>query len=65
MEFSLNLHSMLGNYREASFITFIGPEPRNIHFFLPFPPKEEQGDIDKILELWNILCVGKTNKFQP
>ena len=38
MEFSLDLHSMLGNYREASFITFIRSEPRNIHFFLPFPP---------------------------
>ena len=64
MEFSLDLHSILGNYREASFITFIRSEPRNIHFFFyRFPPKEEQGDIDKILEWWNILCVGKTNKF--
>ena len=63
MEFSLDLHSILGNYREASFITFIRSEPAISIFFYRFPPKEEQGDIDKILELWNILCVGKTNKF--
>ena len=60
MEFSLDLHSMLGNYREASFITW----KQYPLFFYRFPPKEEQGDIDKISELWNILCVGKTKKFQ-
>ena len=40
-----------------------GRNPAISIFFYRFPPKEEQGDIDKILELWNILCVGKTNNF--
>ena len=45
----------------ATFITGIGPEAIEVHGGLPFASEEEKGRIDKVSELWNSYCVGKTN----
>ena len=56
-----SLHLKPQNYRVATFIACIGPEAIEIHGGLPFASEEEKGRIDKVLELWNNYCVGKTN----
>ena len=55
-----SLHLKPQDYRVATFITCIGPEALEIHSGLPFASKAEKGRIDKVLELWNNYCVGKT-----
>ena len=55
------LHLKLQDYRVATFITCIGSEAVEIHGGLPFASEAEKGSIDKVLELWNNYCVGKTN----
>lgn len=55
------LTSKPNDYRVATFITCIGPEAIEIHSGLPFASEEDKGRIDKVLELWNNYCVGKTN----
>ena len=56
-----SLHLKPQDYRVATFITCIGPEALEIHSGLPFASEAEKGRIDKVLELWNNYCVGKTN----
>ena len=56
-----SLHLKPQNYSVATFITCIGPEAIEIHGGLPFASEAEKGRIDKVLELWNNYCVGKTN----
>ena len=48
-------------YRVAAFITCIGPKAPAIHNGLPFENNEEKKSLDKILELWESYCLGKTN----
>lgn len=48
-------------YRVATFITCIGPEAMEIHNGLPFQSEEEKQNIEKVIELWNSYCIGKTN----
>lgn len=48
-------------YRVATFITVIGREAIEIHNGLPFANEDEKQDMDKILELWQNYCMGKTN----
>ncbi|XP_068670943.1 uncharacterized protein [Montipora foliosa] len=55
------LHLKLQDYRVATFITCIGSEAIEIHGGLPFASEAEKGSIDKVLELWNNYCAGKTN----
>ena len=55
------LHLKPQDYRVATFITCIGSEAIEIQGGLPFASEAEQGSIDKVLELWNNYCVGKTN----
>ena len=55
------LTSKPNDYQVATFITCIGPEAIKIHSGLPFASEEDKGRIDKVLELWNNCCVGKTN----
>ena len=48
-------------YRVATFITCIGVDALEIHNGLSFNSDEEKNDIEKVLELWDNYCVGKTN----
>ena len=47
--------------RVATFITCIGPDALEIHTALPFSSDVERENIDKVLELWQSYCMGKTN----
>ena len=47
--------------RVATFITCIGPDALEIHTGLPFPSDDDRQNIDKVLELWKVYCIGKTN----
>ena len=49
------------NLRVATFITWIGKEALEIHNGLPFRTEDEKADINKVLELWETYCIGKTN----
>ena len=55
------LRSKTSRLRVATFITCIGKEALEIHNGLPFASEEEKSDIDKVLELWETHCIGKTN----
>ena len=45
----------------ATFITCIGPDALEIHTGLPFQSDDDRQNIDKVLELWQNCCIGKTN----
>ena len=47
--------------RVATFITYIGPDALEIHTGLLFPSDDDRQNIDKVLELWQDYCIGKTN----
>ena len=47
--------------RVATFITCIGPDALEIHTGLPFQSDDDRQNIDKVLELWQNYCIGKTN----
>ena len=47
--------------RVATFITCIGPDALEIHTGLPFQSDDDMQNIDKVLELWQNYCIGKTN----
>ena len=47
--------------RVATFITCIGPDALEIHSRLPFSSDAERENMDKVLELWQNYCIGKTN----
>ena len=47
--------------RVATFITCIGPDALEIHTGLPFQSDDERQNIDKVLELRQNYCIGKTN----
>ena len=47
--------------RVATFITSIGKEALEVHNGLPFASEEEKSDMNKVLELWETHCIGKTN----
>ena len=47
--------------RVASFIMCIGPDALEIHAGLLFPSDDDRQNIDKVLELWQDYCIGKTN----
>ena len=47
--------------RVATFITCIGPDALEIHTGLPFQSDNDRQNIDKVLELWQDYCIGKTN----
>ena len=49
------------DYRAATFITCIRLGALEIHSGLSFESKDDKCRIDKLLELWNNYCVGKTN----
>ena len=53
MEFTLNLHSKLEDYRVTTLITCIGTDATDIHSGLPFASKGENGRINKVLEMWS------------
>ncbi len=48
-------------FRVATFVTCIGTEALEIHNGLPFTSEAESHNIDKILQLWEEYCVGRTN----
>ena len=45
----------------ASFIACIGPDALKIHTGLPFQSDDDRQNIDKVFELWQNYCIGKTN----
>ena len=47
--------------RVATFITCIGPDALEIHTGLPFSSDAERENMDKVLELWQNYCIGRTN----
>ena len=47
--------------RVAKFITCIGQDALEIHTGLPFQSDDDRQNIDKVLELWQNYCIGKTN----
>ena len=47
--------------RVATFITCIGPDALEIHTGLPFLMDAERENMDKVLELWQNYCIGRTN----
>ena len=47
--------------RVAMFITCIGPDALEIHTGLPFSSDAERENMDKVLELWQNYCIGRTN----
>ena len=42
-------------------MTCIGPDALEIHTGLPFQSDDDRQNIDKVLELWQNYCIGKTN----
>ena len=55
------LHKQPSTLRVATFITCIGPDALEIHTGLPFPSDDDRQSIEKVLELWQNYCIGKTN----
>ena len=53
MEFTLNLHSKLNDYRVTTFTRCIGTEALNMVSCLLFASKVEKVTIDEVLEMWN------------
>ena len=53
MEFTLNLHSKLNDYRVTTFTRCIGIEALNKDSGLLFASKVEKGRINEVLEMWN------------
>ena len=53
MEFTLNLHSKLNDYRVTTFTRCIGIEALNMDSGLLFASKVEKARIDEVLEMWN------------
>ena len=47
--------------RAATFVTYIGLDALEIHTGLPFQSDVDRQNIDKVLELWQNYCIGKTN----
>ena len=47
--------------RVATFITCIGSDTLEIHTGLPFSSDAERENMDKVLELWQNYCIGRTN----
>ena len=53
MEFTLNLHSRLGDYRVATFMTCIRTEALDIHSGLASASKGDNAKINKVLKMWS------------
>ena len=47
--------------RVTTFITCIGPDALEIHTGLPVSSDAERENMDKVLELWQNYCIGRTN----
>lgn len=56
-----DLRNQTSRPRVATFITCIGKEALEVHNGLPFQNDEQKADINKVLELWENHCLGKTN----
>ena len=56
-----DLRNKTSRLRVATFITCIGKEALEVHNGLPFQSDAEKTDIQKVLELWQNHCMGKTN----
>ena len=56
-----DLRNKTSRLRVATFITCIGKEALEVHNGLPFQSEDEKTDINKVLELWQNHCLGKTN----
>ena len=56
-----DLRNKTSRLRVATFITCIGKEALEVHNGLLFQSEDERTDINKVLELWQNHCLGKTN----
>lgn len=60
-ELVTKLKDQSDEYRVATFITCIGQDALAIHNGLPFTSEDEKKNMDKIIELWDSYCLGRTN----
>jgi len=60
-EIVTGLNKQPSTLRVATFIMCIGPDALEIHTGLPFLSDDDRQNIDKVLELWQNYCIGKTN----
>ena len=56
-----DLRNKASHLRISTFITYVGMEALEVHNGLSFASEDEKSDWNKILELWEAYCIGKTN----